>query len=100
MRLDLQDVLERLRVHEADLRRLGLAHAAVSGSVARGEARAESDIDVLVELDQNRPMGIFKYARLKLYIHELLDVPSDVVNRRTPKALLEAGILHNAVHTL
>jgi len=98
MRLDLQDVLERLSAHETDLRRLGVAHAAVFGSVARGEARAESDIDVLVELDQNRPMGIFEYARLKLYIHELLDGPSDVVNRRTLKPLLAAGILHDAVH--
>jgi len=31
--------------------------------VARGEARADSGVDVLVELDQNRPMGIFEYAR-------------------------------------
>src|SRR6266481_2765420 len=61
--VDLQSVLEILRAHESDLRRLGVAHAAVFGSVARSEARAESDIDVLVELDENRPMGIFEYAR-------------------------------------
>ena len=63
MRLVLQNALETLRAHETDLRRLGVAHAAVFGSVARSEARAESDIDVLVELDENRPMGIFEYAR-------------------------------------
>jgi predicted nucleotidyltransferase len=51
-------VLERLRAHETDLRQLGVAHASVFGSVARGEAGAESDIDVLVELDENQPMGI------------------------------------------
>ena len=70
MKLDLQYVLETLRSHESDLRRLGVSHAAVFGSVARGEAGAESDIDVLVDLDENRPMGIFQYARLKLYIGE------------------------------
>ena len=98
MRLDLKYVLETLRAHETELRRLRVAHAAVFGSVARGEERAESDIDVLVELDENRPIDIFEYARLQLYINELLDGPSDVVNRRTLKPLLQAGILQDAVH--
>jgi predicted nucleotidyltransferase len=67
------------------------------GSVARGEACAGSDIDVLVELDRERPMGIFEYARLKLYIGELLDGASDVVNRKTLKPLLRENILRDAV---
>ena len=98
MRSDLQSVLEILRAHEADLRRLGVTHAAVFGSVARGEARAESDIDVLVDLDENRPMGIFEYARMKLYLNGLLEGSIDVVNRRTLKPLLRASVLHDAVH--
>ena len=98
MSRDLQRVLEILRAHESDLRRMGVAHAAVFGSVARGEARAESDIDVLVDLDENRSMGVFEYARLKLYINELFDGSSDVVNRRTLKPLLQADILRDTVH--
>jgi hypothetical protein len=98
----LSDVLQTLRTHQNELRRLGVSHAAVFGSVARGEASADSDIDVLVELDEDRSMGIFEYARLKLYINQLLDgadpsrerkraLPAngttscDVVNRRTLK---------------
>ena len=81
----LNDVLQILRTHESELRLLGVSHAAVFGSVARGEARAGSDIDVLVELDEHRSMGIFEYARLKLSINELLAGASDVVNRRTIK---------------
>jgi predicted nucleotidyltransferase len=96
--LALQDVLETLRAHEPDLRRLGVAHAAVFGSVARGEASTGSDVDVLVELDESRPMGVFEYARLKLYFNELIDGPIDVVNRRTLKPLLQASILHDVVH--
>jgi uncharacterized protein len=93
----LPDVLHTLRAHQNALRRLGVSHAAVFGSVARGEARANSDIDVLVELDPQRPMGIFEYARLKLYIGELLDGTSDVVNRKTLKPLLRENILRDAV---
>jgi predicted nucleotidyltransferase len=66
--------------------------------VARGEAKADSDIDVLVELDEERSMGIFEYARLKLYISELLAGAGDVVNRRTLKPLLRDNILRDAIH--
>ncbi len=98
MRGTLDDVLQNLRSHESELRRLGVSHAAVFGSVARGEARADSDIDVLVELDQSRPLGIFQYARLKLYINEIFDGAGDVVNRRTLKPLLRDSILREAVY--
>ncbi len=94
----LDNVLDTLRTHESELRKLGVSHAAVFGSVARGEASADSDIDVLVELDQERSLGIFEYARLKLYINELLNGAGDVVNRRTLKPLLRDSILRDAVH--
>src|SRR5580658_1581048 len=94
----LDGVLETLRNHESELRRLGVSHAAVFGSVARREARADSDIDVLVELDPDQPMGMLEYARLKLDVNEILDGSGDVVNRRTLKPLLRDGILHDAVY--
>ncbi len=97
MHTTLADVLRTLRAHESDLRQLGVCHAAVFGSVARGEASASSDVDVLVELDRERPIGIFEYARLKLYIGELLEGAGDVVNRRTLKPLLRENILRDAV---
>src|ERR1700676_1983558 len=93
----LQNALQVLRTHETDLRRLGVTHAAVFGSVARGEARAESDIDVLVELDDSRPIGVFEYARLRLYIGQLFNGAGDVVNRRTLKPLLRGNILRDAI---
>jgi predicted nucleotidyltransferase len=94
----LSDVVQTLRTHESELRLLGVSHAAVFGSVARGEARSDSDIDVLVELDEDRSMGVFEYARLKIYVNELLDGAGDVVNRRTLKPLLRDNILRDAIH--
>ena len=89
--------LQTLRSHEAELHALGVRHASVFGSVVRGEARTDSDIDVLVDLDRERPMGRFEYARLKLYIGELFGDAVDVVNRRTLKPLLRETILHDAI---
>jgi uncharacterized protein len=93
----LSEVLHTLRSHKGELHALGVSHASLFGSVARGEARADSDIDVLVDLDRNRPMGIFEYARLKLYIGELFGTATDVVNRRTLKPLLRDSILRDTV---
>jgi uncharacterized protein len=93
----LNAALDALRVHESELRGFGVSHAAVFGSVARGEAGAGSDIDVLVELDEARSLGIFENARLKLYINDLFHGCADVVNRRTLKPLLRDNILRDAV---
>ncbi len=94
----LDSTLRTLRTHEAELRRFGVAHAAVFGSVARGEERPDSDVDVLVELDAQRPIGIFDYARLRLYVDEILGGSVDVANRKTLKPLLRDQILHDAVN--
>lgn len=93
----LSGVLQTLRAHKGELRAMGVSHASVFGSVARGEARANSDIDVLVDLDRERPIGIFEYARLKLYIGELFGSSADVVNRRTLKPLLRDSIIRDAI---
>jgi uncharacterized protein len=91
-------VLETLHKHEAELRQRGVIHASVFGSVARGGARADSDVDVLLDLDPQRPMGIFEYARLKLFLAELLGGSVDVVNRKTLRPLLKDAILRDAVN--
>ncbi len=87
-----------LRFHETELRRFGATHAAVFGSVARGEAKSESDVDVLIDLDYEKNIGVFEYARLKIYIGEILGGRVDVANRRTLKPLLRENILRDAVN--
>ncbi len=97
MNPSLHRFLQTLREHEAELRAMGVRHASIFGSVARGDARDDSDVDVLVDLDQERPMGLFEYSRLKLRIAELIGNSADVVNRKTLKPLLRDNILHDAV---
>lgn len=90
--------MDTLRSHESELRAMGVTHAAVFGSVARDQARTDSDIDVLIDLDQNKGIGLFEYARLKLYFNEILEGSADVVNRKSLKPLLSQPILQDAIH--
>jgi predicted nucleotidyltransferase len=103
MAYSLAEALQILKAHEPELRRRGVTHAAVFGSVARGEAGQASDVDILIDLDPSKPIGLFDYAAIKLYIAELfgvdtLDGPIDIVNRKNLKPRLQGNILRDAIH--
>jgi uncharacterized protein len=74
-----QQILQRLREHETVLRARGVTHAALFGSRARGDARPDSDTDIMIELDPDAAISLFDYAGLKDYIADLFDGPVDVV---------------------
>ena len=75
------EALETLRRSEQALRGRGVKHAALFGSVARGDNRSGSDIDIMVEIDPEACVTVFDYVDLKEYIAGLFDQPVDVVNR-------------------
>ncbi len=98
----LSEVLQILKAHEPELRRRGVTHAAVFGSVARGEAGQTSDVDILIDLDPQQQLDLFDYVNIKFQIAALfgvdsLDGPVDVVNRKMLKPLLRQQILGEAV---
>ncbi len=62
-------------------RQHGVRYAAVFGSVARGEDRPESDVDILVRL--GRPTGMVGYMRLVEGLENCLQRKVDVVTDRS-----------------
>jgi predicted nucleotidyltransferase len=76
-----QEAIETLRRSEHALRARGVRRAALFGSLARGENRPGSDIDIMVEIDPEAHITVFDYVGLKEYIGGLFDSPVDVVNR-------------------
>ena len=97
MAKSLAESLQILKDHQPELQHRGVKHAAVFGSVARDEARVDSDVDILIDLDPTRLMGLFEYDTLKLYINALFGGAADVVNRATLKPLLCDNIMHEAI---
>jgi len=67
-----------LRDHGADLHRHKVRALSVFGSVARGEAGAGSDVDVLVEFDESRNPTLFDIIGLKHHLQDILGRPVDV----------------------
>lgn len=62
------DVRRELSHLSRELQELGVGSLYVFGSVARGEARVDSDIDFLVEFV--RPTGLFGLTRLRLLLEQ------------------------------
>ena len=91
-------ILTRLRDHAPDLRRHGVVRAALFGSMARGEAGSDSDIDILVELDHEIVRTMFDYAGVKLVIEDLFDTTVDVVDRQGAATQHTNGVLGDAVY--
>jgi uncharacterized protein len=92
------EIIERLKAREADLRAHGVMHAALFGSVARDEQNAESDIDILVDLDPAIVVTMFDYAGLKDTVASLFEGSVDVIDREALKARLRPRAAADAIY--
>jgi predicted nucleotidyltransferase len=87
--------LATLRAHEQDVRRLGVKSLALFGSVARDEAGADSDLDLLVEFEE--PASFDRYMDVKIFLEDLLGRKVDLVTKKALKPTMRPYIERDAV---
>ncbi len=78
-----QEVWTRLRANAQRLRALGVRRCGLFGSFARNEARAESDVDLLVEFEQDQKT-FDHFMELGFLLEDLLERRVEIV---TPESL-------------
>jgi predicted nucleotidyltransferase len=93
--MKLQEALTILREHEAAIRDHHVKALSIFGSVARDEARDDSDVDILVEFD--RQVGLLGFVGLKLYLESILGRPVDLVTPSGLRSSMRESILKEAV---
>jgi uncharacterized protein len=91
-RMTKDEVIARLRAHEAELRAMGIERLSLFGSVARGEAGPESDVDLVAKLDGGRAFGLMRLVRMEGSLAALLGVDVDFVREPADKPRLQAQI--------
>ena len=92
------DAIAILRRNEVALRARGICHAAIFGSVARGDHRPDSDLDIIIDIDPDAHVTLFDYVGLKDYVASLFDGPVDVVDRDALKPYLRAPMARDAIY--
>ncbi len=93
-----EEIIETIRKNNELLVRHHVRSLSVFGSVVRGEAGPDSDVDILVEFQPDAAVGLFEFIRLRNDLSALLGMEVDL---GTPDALhpaLKEDILKEAVH--
>ncbi len=90
-----KDVLTKIASEQALLEEYGVRSLSLFGSIARGEAGEESDVDLLVEF--SHPIGILQFVRLKRALETVLGRRVDLATRNSLKPQLRDRILKEAI---
>jgi uncharacterized protein len=94
--MQLEEALDLLRARRAELDALGVRRLSLFGSLARGEAKADSDVDVLVEFTDKPTFDA--YMDLKFYLEKLFSRPVDLATPASLRPQLKERIEREAVH--
>ena len=91
----LEETQRVLREHKEEIRRkYGVVIFGVFGSVARGEQKKTSDVDILIEIE--RPIGL-KFFELWEELEKLLGCEVDLVREKLLREEIKSEILEEVV---
>ncbi|WP_029032799.1 nucleotidyltransferase family protein [Salinarimonas rosea] len=90
-------IIADLSRHADAVKARGASALWLFGSVARGDARPDSDIDLFLDYDHDSRFSLFDLVGIKLYLEEALQRPVDVTTRDSLHPRLRGEIERNAV---
>ena len=94
--MERERVLQILRQNRVEIKSYGVKNLALFGSVARGESRPGSDVDLLVEFD--RPVGLFGLIALQQRLEELLGCQVDLGTPDSLKSRIRSQVMEDCVY--
>ncbi len=93
-------LLAHLRSHAGEVRQLGVVSLAIFGSRARGDQHEDSDLDILIDYDAERPFTLYDLVRVERLLERItgLDVHVSTRDGFRPQGLQR--VLKDAVSVL
>jgi predicted nucleotidyltransferase len=93
----LSEIKSIIQSHKPELaEKYGVAEIGIFGSVVRGEAGENSDVDVLVEF--SRTIGFVTFMRLSFHLEEIFGAKVDLVTRNALKPRIGQCILKEVIY--
>ena len=92
-----ESALQLLSAHKAEIEsRFGVRDLALFGSVARNDAREDSDVDVLVEFEG--PVTFHGYFDVLFFLESVLGRKVDLVTQDAVRPRIRSAIEKDAIH--
>jgi predicted nucleotidyltransferase len=95
--MDRDRIIVILQEHAPELKAAGLVHLRVFGSVARGEASPQSDVDLMADFDKSKRVTLLTVGRLESRLGDLLGVKVDLSSADWMKEPVRRQALREAV---
>ena len=92
------DVMQTLSMHHHDLKRLGVKSLRLFGSVARNEARPDSDIDFLIEFISEP--SFFELFEVQYFLEDLFHCKIDLGMEESLKEHLREPVLKDVIYAI
>jgi predicted nucleotidyltransferase len=86
------DIITRIKLNEAAIRAEGVEHLALFGSRARGDAHANSDLDVLLTVTPGCRFSLLNLSGVGLLIEDITGLNAQVVLERSVDTAFKARI--------
>ncbi|MBI4320868.1 MAG: nucleotidyltransferase family protein [Chloroflexi bacterium] len=97
--LDIRDMMRTLKSAKEELtREYGIKEIGLFGSWVRGEQKRGSDLDVLVEFEPGRRIGLLGFIHIENRLSDLLGVKVDLVEKSALKPRIGKHILEETVY--
>lgn len=95
--MDRSTVIAKLRQYEPELKAAGIMRLSLFGSVARGDASSESDVDLMAEFDPAKRLSILDMVGLENRLADILGARVDLTPERSLKEHIRDRVTGEAI---
>lgn len=97
--MKLEEIKETLSRHKRELKeRFKVKGIGIFGSYVKGEQEENSDLDVLVEFEEDAKLSLIEFIHLQNLLSDLLGVKVDLVEKRCLKPYIGRRILQEVAY--
>ncbi|MGB9774139.1 MAG: nucleotidyltransferase family protein [Bacteroidota bacterium] len=95
----LEDIKEKLKELKPHLKeKYKVKEIGIFGSYVRGEQGKRSDIDILIEFEENTEIGLLEFIHLENLLSDMLGVKVDLVMKKALKPHIGRHILKEVIY--
>jgi hypothetical protein len=91
------EIIARIRAHAPALKAEGVTGLAIFGSRARGDARNDSDIDILVDVEANSKFSLLNLVGVQHIVEDATGLKAQATMRRSLDPRMAARIADDIV---